>query len=100
MVRDLEVPLALARFQIDADQAVAKEIVSGAMTTVLIGGGIFDGQVDEAHFFVDRNLRPDAGVAVGRPRFVFPGVVAELARARDRVEGDRKSTRLNSSHSS
>ena len=40
----------------------------------------------EAELFVDGDLRPHAGVAVGRPRFVFPRVVAELARTRNRVE--------------
>ena len=46
----------------------------------------FHRQVDEAELFVDADLRPDAGVAVDRPRVVLPGVVAELAGTRNRVE--------------
>src|SRR5262249_33744431 len=35
---------------------------------------------------VDRDLSPDAGVPRVRPRVFFPGVVAKLARLRNRVE--------------
>ncbi len=56
------------------------------MAAVVVRGRIFDRQVDQARFFVDRDLRPHAGVAVGRPRLVLPRVVAELARSRNRVE--------------
>ena len=86
MVHQLEVPLALAGLQIDADQGVAEQIVAGPMAAVEVRRRIFDGQVYEARFFVDGDLRPNARVAVDRPRFVFPRVVAELAGLRNRVE--------------
>src|SRR6185436_17888241 len=35
---------------------------------------------------VDRDLRPDAGVAIHRPRIPFPGVVAEVVGPWNRVE--------------
>jgi hypothetical protein len=56
------------------------------MAAILIGAGIFDRKVDESGVFVHRNLRPDAGVAVERPRVLFPRVVAELAGPGNRVE--------------
>ena len=78
---ELEMPLALAGLQIDADEALGEQVVAGTMAAVVIGRRRFDRQVDQAEIFVDGDLRPDAGVAVGRPRLVLPRVVAELARA-------------------
>ena len=86
VMHDLEVPLALAGLQIDADEAVAEQVVAGTMAAVEIRCRILDRQIHEAELFVDRDLRPDAGVAVDRPRFLFPRVVAELAGPRNRVE--------------
>src|SRR5438105_2470023 len=86
MMDELEVPLALSGFQIDAHEAVAKQVVARAMTTIEVRSGIFDRQVYEAQFFVDGNLRPDARVAVHRPRIVLPGFAAEVARSGDGVE--------------
>src|SRR5436309_10382229 len=93
-MHDLVVPLALASFHVDAYQTVAVQIVAGAMAAVEIGRRIFHWQVREARFFVSRDLRPDTGIAVDRPRFVLPGVVAELARTRNRVEGPQDLARL------
>ncbi len=87
VMHDLEVPLALAGLQIDADQAFAEQVVAGTLAAVVVRGRDFDRQIDQAEFFVDGHLGPDAGVAVGGPGAVLPGVVAELARARDGVEG-------------
>src|SRR6185295_18221914 len=42
-------------------------------------------EVHEAGIFIGGDLRPDAGVAVEGPRVLFPRVVAELARTRNRV---------------
>src|SRR5262249_26520305 len=71
--------------QIDADEAVAVQVVARAVTAVEIRRRVFDRQIDESGVFVDGDLRPHAGVAVGRPRFFFPRVVAELAGPRNRV---------------
>src|SRR5207244_9216121 len=86
MVHELEVPLPLARLEIDADETLGEEIVAGTMTAVEVRRGRFDRQVHEAEIFVDGDLRPDADVAVDRPRLVVPRVVAELARPRNGVE--------------
>src|SRR5207237_8984042 len=85
MVHDLEMPFALARFQIDADDAVAEEVVARAMPAVVVRRWIFNRQVDEPCFFVHGDLRPDAGVAVDGPRLVLPRLVAEFAGTRSRV---------------
>ena len=41
MVHDLEVPLALAGLQIDADEALGEQVVAGPMAAVEIGGRRF-----------------------------------------------------------
>src|SRR5207249_6824660 len=86
MMDQLEMPFALAGFQIDADQRFAEKIVAGTMATVKIAGGRFDGQIDEAELFVDGNLRPYASVAGVFGGALFPCVVAELAFFRDGVK--------------
>ena len=83
---DLVVPLALAGLQVDADEAVAEQVVAGTMAAVEVRRRILDRQVDQAELLVDGDLRPHAGVAVLRPRLLLPGVVAEFTRLRDRVE--------------
>src|SRR5262249_4943903 len=84
---ELEEPLPLPGPEVDAHQALGKEIVAGTMATIEVRRRRFDRQVHEAELFVDADLGPDAGVAIGRPRFLFPRVVAELARPGDGVEG-------------
>ena len=86
MVRDLEVPFALAGLEIHAHQRVAEQVVARTVAAVEVRRRILDGQVREAGLFVHRDLRPDAGVAVDRPRLVLPRIVAELPRTRNRVE--------------
>src|SRR5262245_46709574 len=90
MVDELEEPLPLPGPEVDAHQALGKQIVAGTMAAIEIRCRRFDRQVHEAELFVDADLGPDAGVAVGRPRFLFPRVVAELARARDGVKGPQQ----------
>ena len=82
----LEVPLADAGLQVDGHEALREQVVAGTVAAVLVDGRRFNGQVDEAGFGVDRNLGPDADVAGPFPRTVLPRVVAELARAGNRVE--------------
>ena len=83
MVHELEVPLALAGLQIDADEALGEQVVARPMAAVVVGRRRFDRQVDEPQLFVHRDLRPDADVAVDGPGLVLPRVVAELARLRE-----------------
>src|SRR5262249_32957167 len=78
---------------VDGDQAVTEQIVARTMTAVEIRSGIFDRQIGDPRIFVDRDLRPHAGVAVHGPRIVLPGVVAELTRPGNRVEGPEQLAR-------
>ena len=78
-MHELEMPLARAGLQIDADEAFGEEIVAGPVAAVEVGRWRLDRQIDEAELFVDGDLRPHADVAVGGPRLVLPRVVAELA---------------------
>ena len=89
-MHQLEVPLALAGPQVDADDAFREQVVARPMTAVVVRRRGLDRQVDETEILVDRNLRPDAVVAVDRPRVLLPRVVAEIAGQRNRVEGPQQ----------
>src|SRR6185295_4524545 len=91
VMHELIVPFAPAGHQIERDQRLAEETSARAMTAVIVAGGQFDGDVDGAESFVDRHLSPRAGIAGVFPRTLFPGVVAELSWARDRMENPQPS---------
>src|SRR5260221_171594 len=86
MMGELEVPLALTGPQIDRDQTLAVEIGTRPVAAVIVRRRRLDREIDEAEILIDADLRPYAGVAVGSPRAVFPGLVSGFARARNRVE--------------
>src|ERR1035437_764416 len=91
---NLVMPLALPGREIEADNGIAEQIISRTMAAIVISSWIFDGQVHEAEVFICRHLRPYPGVPVGRPRIVLPGIVPELAGARNRVEGPHQLARM------
>ena len=86
MVHELEMPLPLAGLVVDRDDALGEQVVAGTEAAVEVRARRLDRQVREPELLVDRHLIPDADVAVDRPRIVQPGVVAELAGPRNRVE--------------
>src|SRR5690242_675757 len=92
MVNDLEIPFALTRFQIDTNKAFTVEVVSGPVASIKIRRWRFDGEIDEPEFFIDGDLSPDAGVAIGGPGIILPCVVAEFSRLGNRVEGPQHLT--------
>ena len=94
VVHQLIVPLPLAGLQIDRDDALAEQVVAGPMTAIVVAGRRLDRQIRHPQFFIDGDLSPDAGVAGVRPRIVQPGIVAELARPRNRVEDPQPLARL------
>ena len=57
------------------------------MAAVEVVGRRADRQVDVAELLVGAHRRPDVGVAGFLPGILLPGLVAELARLRDGVEG-------------
>src|SRR5262250_2035231 len=86
MMNDLVVPLLLARLQVDADDALAVQVVAGTMTPIEVRCRRLDRQVNQPQLFIDRDAGPHARVAVDRPRFLLPGFTAGLARPRHRLE--------------
>ena len=86
MVDELEVPLPLARLQIDRHQALAEKVVAGTVAAVVVAGRDLDREVGDAQFLVHRQVGPHARVAGVDRRVVQPGVAAELVGGRDGVE--------------
>src|SRR6185312_10105949 len=86
MMHDLVVPLLRARAEVEADDALAVEIVAGAMSAVVIASRRLDRQIHESELFVDRHLRPHAGVAGILGRAIQPRFISGLALLRNRVE--------------
>ena len=86
VMNELVVPLALTGFQIERDEALAEQTIPRTMTAVVIAGRQLHRKKHGVRLFVDRHLRPDAGVPRIRPRIFFPRVVAEFTGLRNRVE--------------
>ena len=85
-MHQLKVPLALSGSQIDRHQTLGEQVVPGTLAPVVVVRGHLHGQIRHSQLFIDRNLRPHAGVAAVGPGILLPRVVAELAGSRDRVE--------------
>src|SRR6516225_3314868 len=86
MVYELEVPPPLARFHIDAHQALAKKIVSRSMATKKISSRTLNGQINQAEFLIDGDLGPDSRVAGVLCRAVQPAVITKLSLLGDGVK--------------
>src|SRR5215213_4224369 len=86
MVGDLKVPDALAGARIQGDQTLSKESVAGPLASEEIVRGRAEGQIDVTELLVSAHHRPDVCGTRRFPRFLLPGLVAELALARDGAE--------------
>src|SRR4029434_7461475 len=86
MVHQLIMPFSLARLEIDCHETLPKEIVSWAVSAVVVGGRSFNWEVNQSELFVDGDLSPNSRIAIDGPRTVLPGFTAKLARSRDRIE--------------
>ena len=69
---DLKVPLAHARCGVEAHDRVGKQVVAQAVAAVEVVARRRHGQVDEPALVIDRERRPDIGVAGDLPRLVRP----------------------------
>ena len=82
----LIVPFAFAGFQIERHNAFAEQSVAGAVSAVVIAGGKFDWQIQQAQLFIYCHLTPHAGIAGVISRVFFPCVVTEFAGPGNGVE--------------
>ena len=87
VVHQLEMPQTFACPELDGDDAFAEQVVAGPIPAVIVAGRHLDRQVRDPELFIDGDLRPDARVARVGGGLVLPCVRAELAGARDGVEG-------------
>src|SRR5258708_32922415 len=85
MGHQLEGPSALTGFQIDTDQAFAKEIISRPVPAIEVSSGRFNRQIDQPSLFINSDLRPHPGVTGIFSRPAQPRFVAKLALFGDRV---------------
>src|SRR5688500_13541544 len=86
MMSELKVPDALAGARIQGDQTLSKESVAGPPASEEIVRGRAEGQIDVAERLIGAHHRPDVCGARRLPGFLLPGLVAELALARDGAE--------------
>src|SRR5271165_354550 len=83
---ELEIPLALAGFEIYRDQTFAEEVIAGTRSAIEVARGLLDADIDESSPFVDRDLSPGACVAGVGPGIIQPCIESKLARLRNGVE--------------
>ncbi len=86
VVHRLEVPHALAGLDVERHQAFGKQVVAGPVSPVVVPGRRPDRQIDVPEFVVHTQHGPDVGVARVPPRFVQPGLGAEVVGLRDGPE--------------
>src|SRR5262245_31908556 len=86
MMHGLKMPDALAGLRLYANERFGEEVVAQAVSAVPVVGRRAGGQIDVAKFLVHAHQRPYICVASVFPRFVLPGLIAELARLRHGVE--------------
>src|SRR4029453_9393747 len=86
VLHGLEVPDALAGRGLQAQDRVRVQVVSESVRAVEVVGRRAGPGVDETALDVERESRPRVRATDVFPRILRPGVVAGLARMRDRVE--------------
>src|SRR5258705_12366134 len=86
MMDHLKVPDALASARIQSDQTLSKESVAGPLASEEIIGGRAEGQIDVAERLVRAHHRPNVCGTRRFPRSLLPGLVTELALARNGAE--------------
>ena len=90
MVNKLVIPAQLPGNDIECNQAVGIKIRPVTGPAEIVPGRRLHRQIDQPQFRVRRHRRPDARVAGVIGRSVIPGLVAGLARFRNRVEGPQQ----------
>src|ERR1700742_1354877 len=80
-------PDSLAGRGVEGNQRIGKEVVADAITTIKIEDWRAGRDKDNATFLVDGHARPVIGCAGIFPGVFGPGVVTELSRPGDGMEG-------------
>src|SRR5207244_7252910 len=84
---ELEMPNALAGPRLERDEGVGEQVVSRAVSPIVVVGRRARGYEHQAALDVERHPGPVIGSAGIRPRAVRPRLVPELAGAGNRMEG-------------
>ena len=87
-------PDALAGAGIEADDAVAEQVVPGPIAAVEIIARCAEGQINVPEIVIGADHGPDVGPTELPPRSRFPGIGTELALSRNRVEGPQQFPRV------
>ena len=86
VVDDLIVPDPFAGRAPDAHERVGEDVVAKPVPAVHVAGRRRQRQVGEPLLLVGADERPQIGVAAVRPGVVLPGLAADFARTRNRIE--------------
>ena len=86
VVDDLIVPRTFAGQASDAHERVGKDIVTEPVPTVHVAGRRRQRQIGQPLLLVGADERPQVRLAAVRPGVVLPGLAANLARTRNRIE--------------
>ena len=86
VVDGLEMPAAAAGPAVERDEAVAEQVRSGAVASVVVIRGRSERHVRQSQLLVHAGHGPQVRAAALLPRIAAPGLVAELARAGNRMK--------------
>src|ERR1700722_12227752 len=88
----LEMPDAFAGFCVKRNQRVSKQVVAYAIAAIKVEHRGTGGNIDDAALGIDRHPGPIVGGSGIFPGVFRPGVITELSRPWDRVEGPAQSS--------
>ena len=94
VVHKLEMPYLLARARIKSDEALSKEIVPGAMSTVGVIRGRLGRYIHIAELLIRRHRCPRPRMARVSPGIILPGVVSELTCPRNSMKDPHALARM------
>ena len=86
MVHNLEMPLALARRRVQADQGFTEQVGARPPAAEKIVARRTHGHIQQTALLVEGHRRPDVCVPRELPGILSPGFVAEFAGLRNSVE--------------
>ena len=94
-MHQLVVPLPQPGFQVDTDQALAEQIVSGPVSAIEVPRRRLHRQVDQSELLINGNLSPHTGVSILGPGIIQPRFVAKFAGHGDGMKYPKSPARPN-----